>query len=300
HRRHAGRLAAAPAAALRQPVRGAVGAAHRRVAGGPRLGRRRLLVGADQGGVGPQRARRRVRVPRQPGADAVAPDRPPPGQRDHRTAYLTRPSPTTTLNGRPCGPHLSARRPQPPSTEGPAGRTFLPVAPHHPQRKALRAAPFCPSPATTLNRAPAGRSLFYPSSTALDGGRFESLARLASPATWGFGASEGRQGAEGNMGPDAAGRDQGSAGRAPRRPVVSGKGSGEMSLEEAQRQLEAAIHDARVSFDCIALDDLERSHTNAITARAAVDAAEYAIRVALEERRKAEEAEESEEAKGAG
>ncbi|MFW5420608.1 hypothetical protein J0910_28745 [Nocardiopsis sp. CNT-189] len=70
-----------------------------------------------------------------------------------------------------------------------------------------------------------------------------------------------------------------------------------MSLEEAQRQLEAAIHDARVSFDCIALDDLERSHTNAITARAAVDAAEYAIRVALEERRKAEE---SEEAKGAG
>src|SRR5690606_9638224 len=131
----------------RQPVRGAVGAAHRRVAGGPRLGRRRLLVGADQGGVGPQRARRRVRVPRQPGADAVAPDRPPPGQRDRRTAYLTRPSPTTTLNrapagrssfcpsptttlnGRPCGPHLSARRPPPPSTEplrGAASSTRLP------------------------------------------------------------------------------------------------------------------------------------------------------------------------------
>src|SRR5690606_14443184 len=177
---------------------------------------------------------------------------------------------------------------------------FLPVAHHHPQRKALRAAPFRPSPATAFDRAPAGRSLFYPSSTALDGGPFESLARLASPATWGFGASEGRQGAEGNMGPDAAGRDQGSAGRAPRRPGVSGKGSGGMGLEAAQRQLEALIPDARVSVDCIALDALERSHTNAITARAAVDAAEYAIRVALEERRKAEEAEESEEAKGAG
>ncbi|MDA8369014.1 MAG: hypothetical protein M0026_04005 [Nocardiopsaceae bacterium] len=57
-----------------------------------------------------------------------------------------------------------------------------------------------------------------------------------------------------------------------------------MSLDEAARQLEAAIHDARVSFDCIALDELERAHTNAITARASVDAAEYAIRVAVERR----------------
>ncbi|MUL41831.1 hypothetical protein FZ103_11705 [Streptomonospora sp. PA3] len=57
-----------------------------------------------------------------------------------------------------------------------------------------------------------------------------------------------------------------------------------MSLDEAGRQLEAAIHDARVSFDCIELDDLERAHTNAITARAAVDAAEYAIRVEVERR----------------
>ncbi|WP_106248421.1 hypothetical protein [Allonocardiopsis opalescens] len=56
-----------------------------------------------------------------------------------------------------------------------------------------------------------------------------------------------------------------------------------MNLDEAARQLELAIHDARVSFDCIALDELERAHTNAITARAAVDAAENAIRVALEE-----------------
>lgn len=57
-----------------------------------------------------------------------------------------------------------------------------------------------------------------------------------------------------------------------------------MSMEEAQRQLEAAIHDARVAFDCIALEDLERAQTNAITSRAAVDAAEYAIRVELERR----------------
>ena len=61
-----------------------------------------------------------------------------------------------------------------------------------------------------------------------------------------------------------------------------------MSLEEASRQLEAAIHDARVSFDCILLEELDRAHTNAITARAAVDAAEQAIRVELE-RRTAEE-----------
>ncbi|MFD0774028.1 hypothetical protein ACFQZ2_08830 [Streptomonospora algeriensis] len=67
-----------------------------------------------------------------------------------------------------------------------------------------------------------------------------------------------------------------------------------MSLDEAGRQLEAAIHDARVSFDCIELDDLERAHTNAITARAAVDAAEYALRVEAE--RRASEKEESQEA----
>lgn len=54
-----------------------------------------------------------------------------------------------------------------------------------------------------------------------------------------------------------------------------------MNLDEAGRQLESAIHDARVSFDCIALGDLERAHTNVLTARAAVDAAENAIRVAL-------------------
>ncbi|GHD28094.1 hypothetical protein [Nocardiopsis kunsanensis] len=57
-----------------------------------------------------------------------------------------------------------------------------------------------------------------------------------------------------------------------------------MSLQEASRQLEAAIHDARVSFDCILLDEVDRAHTNAITARAAIDAAEHALNVELERR----------------
>jgi len=54
-----------------------------------------------------------------------------------------------------------------------------------------------------------------------------------------------------------------------------------VDLEEAARQLQQAAHDVRVAFDCIALDELDRAHTHAITARAAVDAAEYALRVAL-------------------
>jgi hypothetical protein len=58
-----------------------------------------------------------------------------------------------------------------------------------------------------------------------------------------------------------------------------------MSLDEASRQLELAIHDARVAFDCIELDDVDRAHTNAITARAALDAAETALRAALEEKK---------------
>lgn len=63
---------------------------------------------------------------------------------------------------------------------------------------------------------------------------------------------------------------------------------GAVSLDEAARQLESAIHDARVSFDCIGLGNLEQAHTSAITARAAVDAAENAIRVALEQAEEAE------------
>lgn len=54
-----------------------------------------------------------------------------------------------------------------------------------------------------------------------------------------------------------------------------------VDLNEAARQLQQAAHDARVAFDCIGLDELDRAHTHAITARAAVDAAENALRVAL-------------------
>jgi hypothetical protein len=52
-------------------------------------------------------------------------------------------------------------------------------------------------------------------------------------------------------------------------------------LEEASRELEAAIHDARVAFDCIALGELDRAHTSALTARIAVDAAVTAMQAAL-------------------
>jgi GDP-D-mannose dehydratase len=54
-----------------------------------------------------------------------------------------------------------------------------------------------------------------------------------------------------------------------------------ISLDEASRQLELAAHDAQVAFDCIALGNLDRAHTNALTARAAVDAAETMLRAAL-------------------
>lgn len=54
-----------------------------------------------------------------------------------------------------------------------------------------------------------------------------------------------------------------------------------VDLNEAARQLQQAAHDARVAFDCIGLDELDRAHTHAVTARAAVDAAENALRIAL-------------------
>lgn len=56
-----------------------------------------------------------------------------------------------------------------------------------------------------------------------------------------------------------------------------------MSLDEAARQLELAAHDTQVAFDCIGLGDIERAHTHAITARAAADAAEVSLRIALTE-----------------
>lgn len=53
------------------------------------------------------------------------------------------------------------------------------------------------------------------------------------------------------------------------------------ALQEAARQLEAAVHDAQVAFDCIGLGNVDRAHTSAITARAAIDAATVAIQTAL-------------------
>jgi hypothetical protein len=54
-------------------------------------------------------------------------------------------------------------------------------------------------------------------------------------------------------------------------------------LDEAARELQAAQHDARVAFDCIALGEFDRAHTHALTARVAVDAAVTALTVALAE-----------------
>jgi hypothetical protein len=54
-------------------------------------------------------------------------------------------------------------------------------------------------------------------------------------------------------------------------------------LDEAARELQAAAHDAQVAFDCIALGELDRAHTTAITARAATDAAVTALQAALDE-----------------
>jgi hypothetical protein len=62
---------------------------------------------------------------------------------------------------------------------------------------------------------------------------------------------------------------------------ISAAGNSGVDLDEASRQLEQAAHDARVAYDCLALDDLERAHVHAITARAAADAAENVLRVAL-------------------
>jgi hypothetical protein len=56
---------------------------------------------------------------------------------------------------------------------------------------------------------------------------------------------------------------------------------GQPMLEEASRELEAAAHDARVAFDCIALGELDRAHTSAVTARAAVDAAVTVLQAAM-------------------
>jgi hypothetical protein len=61
-------------------------------------------------------------------------------------------------------------------------------------------------------------------------------------------------------------------------PDPTGRGP---ALEQAARELEAAIHDARVAFDCIGLGELDRAHTSAVTARVMIDAAVTALVAAL-------------------
>ena len=61
--------------------------------------------------------------------------------------------------------------------------------------------------------------------------------------------------------------------------IPDGVGEGPM-LQEASRELEAAIHDARVAFDCIGLGEIDRASTSAVTARVAIDAAVTALRAA--------------------
>jgi hypothetical protein len=54
-------------------------------------------------------------------------------------------------------------------------------------------------------------------------------------------------------------------------------------LAEAMRELESAIHDARVAYDCIGLGELDRAHTSAVTARIAIDAAMTAVRATMDQ-----------------
>ncbi len=54
-----------------------------------------------------------------------------------------------------------------------------------------------------------------------------------------------------------------------------------IDIAEATRQLELAAHDIAVAATCIGLGDLEEAHINVITARAAADAAEEILGVAL-------------------
>ncbi len=61
-------------------------------------------------------------------------------------------------------------------------------------------------------------------------------------------------------------------------PDISASG---VDLSEAARQLELAVHDAQVGYDCVALGNLDRAHEHAITARIAADAAETILRTAL-------------------
>jgi hypothetical protein len=63
-------------------------------------------------------------------------------------------------------------------------------------------------------------------------------------------------------------------------PGIAG---GSPVLEQAARELQAAQHDAQVAYDCIALGDLDRAHTHALTARVELDAAVTALTAGLAE-----------------
>jgi hypothetical protein len=47
------------------------------------------------------------------------------------------------------------------------------------------------------------------------------------------------------------------------------------------RAVRAAIHDARVAFDCIGLGEIDRARTSALTAGTAIDAVATAVQAAL-------------------
>lgn len=67
----------------------------------------------------------------------------------------------------------------------------------------------------------------------------------------------------------------------PEQVASSEQARGAVDIEEASRQLELAAHDVAVASSCIGLGELDRAHTSVITARAAADAAENILRVAL-------------------
>ena len=54
-----------------------------------------------------------------------------------------------------------------------------------------------------------------------------------------------------------------------------------VDLDEAARQLQEAVHDAQVAYDCISLGNLDLALENAIIARAEAGAAEKVLRAAL-------------------
>jgi len=65
--------------------------------------------------------------------------------------------------------------------------------------------------------------------------------------------------------------------------MISAGADRDSMLAEAMRELEAAIHDAQVAFDCIGFGEIDQAHTSALTARVAIDAAVTAVQAVLAE-----------------